>query len=180
MEYNYVIAWIITVLLLIGVLFYLLSLVNLFRYKVPHVATFTSDLAALRKAFSQYSVSGKKIVDLWSGTWKIVRLLTKEYHADVTGYEIDPSNYFLSKMINSISNVEAKVYKKNYLTADLVNFDCIYIYLYPCLIERVEKKIFAECEENTLIFVNAFPFLEHTPLEVFQSRGKDQIYVYKV
>lgn len=165
---------------IIIMLLYALSLCNLIIYKVPHVGTYSSDFDTLREAFSYYNIKGKKIADLWSGTWKIVRLLTKEYRVDVTGYEIDFGNYYVSKIYNYFLKLDIRIIRWNYLTSDLKGYDWIYVYLFPCLMDEIEKKIFSECKAWTLIFVNAFSFKNHTPVKVFKKKWKDKIFVYIV
>ena len=46
--------------------------------------------------------------------------------------------------------------------------------------EKVEKRIFSHCTKGTIVIVNAFKFHNHTPIEVFQKKGKDKIFVYEV
>jgi 16S rRNA A1518/A1519 N6-dimethyltransferase RsmA/KsgA/DIM1 with predicted DNA glycosylase/AP lyase activity len=65
---------------------------------------------------------GEKIVDLGSGDGKLLFEIAK-YGSIVTGYEINPYAYYLSKIRSKklgLKNV--KIYRKNFFDADLSNF----------------------------------------------------------
>ena len=177
MIYLYIVLLLIMVIITI---MYFLALINNIIYKVPQVSTFNSDLDILRKVFDKYIVSRKKIVDLWSWTWKMLRLFEKEYKMQVTWYEIDFSNVLISKVFNTFWKYKNISKRKNYFKADLSKFDFIYIYLYPVLMENVEEKIWSSAKSWTIIFVNAFAFKNHKPVEVFKKNWRDKIFVYKV
>lgn len=164
----------------IVVILYVLSLCNQIIYKVPHVSTFNSDLHIIKEVFSKYISIWNKVADLWSGTWKIVRLLEKDFWAKVTWYEIDLSNVLISKIVNTFKKYDAKIVKWNYLKTDLKNYDVLYIYLFPCLMEKVEERIFSHCTKWTIVIVNAFPLKNKKPIDVFLKNWKEKIFVYRV
>ncbi len=171
--------FILIILIIISYL-YFLSLINNIKYKVPQVSTFNSDLKILRESFKKYNLEWKKIVDLWSGIWKIMRLLEKEYKANVTWYEIDYSNVLIAKILNKFFNSRWKIIKWNYFEADLRQYDFIYIYLFPELMEKVEEKIFSSAKKWTIVFVNSFKLIKHKPIEIFYKNGKEKIFIYKI
>ena len=171
---------IILIILIIVSYYYFLSLYNNIKYKVPQVSTFYSDLEFLRKNLKKYDLSWKKIADLWSGIGKIIRLFEKDFWAKATWYEIDASNVLISKFLNKIFSSKTKVIKWNYFEADLKQYDFIYVYLFPELMEKVEEKIFSDAKKGTIIFVNAFKFEKHKPIEIFYKKKKEKIFVYEV
>jgi len=177
MIYIYIL---ILMLFIIITILYTLSLINNIFYKVPQVSTFNSDLDILKKVFDKYIINWKKIVDLWSGTWKMLRFFEKNYDIKSTWYEIDFSNVLISKIINKFWNYKNISKRKNYFKADLSKFDYIYVYLFPELMEKVEEKIWNSTKSWTIIFVNAFKFENHKPIEIFQKNWKDKIFVYKI
>ncbi len=170
----------ILIILLIVSYYYFLSMVNNIKYKVPQVSTFSSDFKILKENLWKYDLKGKKMADLWSWIWKIIRFFEKEFGAEVTWYEIDASNVLIAKIINKIFSSKTKVIKWNYFEADLKQYDFIYVYLFPCLMEKVEEKIFSDSKKWTYVFVNAFKFKNHKPIEIFYKKGKEKIFVYKV
>jgi len=159
---------------------YVMSLINVLVYKVPQVSTFNSDLKILREVFWNYELKWKKIVDLWSWTWKIIRLLEKEFKMKSTWYEIDLSNTLIAKVLNKIFKSKAEVIKWNYFNADLKEYDYIYLYLFPELIEKLEKKIWKDAKKWTIIFVNAFKFKNREPIKIYLKNWKEKIFVYKI
>lgn len=159
---------------------YFTSLINNIIYKVPQVSTFNTDLKILREVFNNYDLNWKKIVDLWSGIWKMTRLFESEYKMKSTWYEIDFSNVLISKILNNIFKFKWRNIRWNYLKKDLSEFDFVYIYLFPVLMEKVEKKIWSNCKKWTIIFVNAFKFQNHEPIKIYKKNWKDKIFVYEV
>jgi hypothetical protein len=117
---------------------------------------------------------------MWSWIWKIIRFLEKEFKVKATGYEIDFSNVIIAKILNKIFWSKTKVIRWNYFEADLKEYDFIYIYLFPCLMEKVEEKIWSDAKKWTIVFVNAFKFWKHKPIDVFYKKGKEKIFVYEV
>jgi len=171
---------IILTILLVWTLLYFMSLINYFRFKVPQVSTFSSDFKVLKDNLWKYNLEWKKIADMWSGIGKVIRFLEKEFWAKPTGYEIDLSNVIIWKILNKVFWSKSKIIKWNYFEADLKKYDFIYIYLFPCLMEKVEEKIFSDAKKWTIIFVNAFKFWKHKPIDIFYKNWKEKIFVYKV
>ncbi len=169
-----------TIILLIIIYLYISSLINNIKYKVPQVSTFDSDLKFLRKNIWKYNLEWKKIVDLWSGIWKIMRFFEKEFKMKVSWYEIDFSNFLIAKFLNKIFSSKGEIINWNYFEADLKKYDFIYTYLFPELMEKLEEKIFLEAKKWTIIFVNAFKFWKHKPIEIFYKNWKPKIFVYEV
>ena len=159
---------------------FFLSLLNNFLYKVPQVWTFNSDLKIIKKAFLRYNLKWKNFIDLWSWTWKILRFVEKNFKAKATWYEIDLSNYLISKTLNKLFKFDANIINKNYLDANLEKSDFIYIYLFPVLMNKVEEKIFKDSKKWTIIFINAFKFVNHKPISILYRNKKEKIFIYKI
>lgn len=170
---------ILTTFIIVTILYWV-SLFNSIRYKVPQVSTFSSDFKILKENLWKYNLEWKKIIDLWSGIWKVIRFLEKEFWAKTTGYEIDYSNVIIWKIINTLFKSKSKIIRWNYFKSDLKQFDFIYIYLFPELMEKVEEKIFSDAKKGTIIFVNAFKFQNHKPVDAFYKNWREKIFVYKV
>jgi len=171
-------------LFIIWTILYSLSLFNNIRYVVPQVSTFKSDFEVLRKWLKKYDLKWKKIVDLWSGIWKVIRFFEKEFGMKATWCEIDLSNTIIAKILNKIFKSKTKVIRWNYFKTDLKEYDFIYVYLFPELMEKVEEKIWSDAKKWTIVFVNAFKFQKHKPIDIFykkvKNKTKEKILVYKV
>lgn len=171
--------WIIIFLLFI--ILYILSIINSIKYKVPQVCTFWSDFKVMINNLSKYNLEWKKIIDLWSWTWKVLRFFEKKFKMRVTWYEIDLWNIIISKIYNKIFWCNAEIINKNYFEEDLTKYDFIYVYLFPKLMDKIEEKIWKEAKKWTIIFSNAFRFANNKPIEILKNEKKEEeIYIYKI
>ena len=173
-------SWFLVLFMSFFVGLYLLSVLNNIFYKVPQVSTFNSDLSFLKSVFDKYNLNWKKIADLGSGTWKMLRFFEKNYNMSATWFEIDLSNVLISSFISKFFKLKNKSIKKNYVDASLKEFDFIYIYLFPCLMWDLEKKLFSKCSHGTVIFVNAFKLKNITPDKVYYKDWKEKLFVYEI
>jgi hypothetical protein len=181
MEYFDIIKIVIILLILIIVtILYSLSLFNNIRYIVPQVSTYSSDFKVLKEWLKKYNLSWKKILDLWSWIWKAIRFFEREFKMKPTWCEIDLSNTLIAKVLNKIFSSKSKVIKWNYFELDLQEYDFIYIYLFPELMEKVENKIWKDAKKWTIVFVNAFKFQNQKPIDIFYKNWKEKIFVYKI
>jgi len=176
-----ILAFFIIWVFLLGASLYINWLYNSLKYKVPQVWTFCSDFKVMRKNLWKYNLKWKKIVDLWSWTWKVLRFFEKEYEMFATWYEIDRWNVVMAKMYNYIFGSKSRVIKWNYLKKDLSQFDVIYVYLFPILINDIQDKLWKDCKKWTLIISNAFKFSGLEPLEVFyDEKWVEEMFIYEI
>jgi len=181
MEYlHFVFVWILFISFFIWTTLYFLSIKNSIKYKVPQISTFNSDFKVLEKYLWNYDVEWKKIVDLWCWIWKVVRFFEKKYNMKAFWYEIDPSNVMIGKIINNILKSNVSIIKWDYFKVNFKKYDFIYVYLFPCLMDKIEKKIWKDTKKWTIVFVNAFKFNNHKPIDVFLKNWKEKIFVYKI
>lgn len=160
---------------------YVLSLFNSFRYKVPQVGTFQSDFKVMKKWLQKYNLSWKKMVDLWCGTGKVLRFFEKNFWMIATWYEIDRSNIIIAKILNFLYQQNTKVVRKDYFTIELWEYDVVYVYLYPILMDQIQKKIWGEAKNGTLVISNAFQFSNKIPIEILcDKNGKQEVFIYEI
>lgn len=182
MNHTETILFIITLIsFLIFIWFFLLSVINSIIYKVPQVATFNSDFKVMKKGLVKYKINWKKLVDLWSWTWKSLRFFEREFKMKTTWYEIDYSNVIISKVLNFFYKNYSIISKWNYLKKDLSWFDIVYLYWFPKLMNGIEKKLRKNCKKWTIIISNAFYFSNHEPIEILlNEKGEKEVYIYKI
>jgi hypothetical protein len=178
------IEFIIWIILLLGILFiaylYVLSIVNSIIYKVPQVASFNSDLRVMRKWLVKYNLKWKKLIDMWSGTGKMLRFFEREFGCNTTGYEIDLANSLIARIFNKIFKLNATIIRWNYFTTNLWDFDIVYIYLYPELVAKIEEKLEQEARPGTIVIANAFKLIKATPKEIiYDDKWKEEVYIYE-
>lgn len=179
-----ILEFIIRIILLIWISFiaylYILSIFNSIYYKIPQVASFNSDLKVMKKWLAKYDLKWKKLIDMWSGTGKILRFFEKEFGCDVTWYEIDLANSMIAKILNKIFKLNAKIIKWNYFLANLHDYDIVYIYLFPEFVAKIEEKLEQEAKPGTLVFANAFKLKKASPIEIiYDDKWKEEVYIYK-
>lgn len=181
---NYIIQIIILVLLLIFIILFILSIISYIKNWIPQVSSLKSDLKIMKKNLGWsrwYDLKWKKILDMWSWTWKITRFFEKEFWMKTYWCEIDFSNYYISKLLNFILSYNTKFQRWNYLKINLKEYDYIYIYLFTKIIDKAEIRIWKEAKEWTIIFSNWFKFINHKPIEILiDERWKEEVYIYKV
>lgn len=168
------------ILFLIAFLF-IKSVFNSIYYWIPQVWTFKSDFEIMKTWLDKYNLYWKKILDLGSWTWKSLRFFEKYFKAKPTWYEIDLSNYLISLILNKIYWLNADIKKWDFMKANLEEFDFIYIYLFPELMEKLKPLIFSKSKKWTIIFSNAFKFNDITPIEILLWKNwKEEVFVYEV
>jgi len=172
---------IIVALFFIFAILFSLSVFNWIRYKVPQVWTFSSDFKIMKKYLKKYNLAWKSLVDLWSWSWKVLRFFEKQFWMKTTWYEIDFSNVIIAKIINLLVWSKAKVIKWNYLKADLSKFDVVYVYWFTVLMPGIEKKLWENCKEWTLVIANAFKMPNKKTVEVLvNEKWKEEVFVYEI
>lgn len=98
-----------------------------------------------------------------------------------TWYEVDPSNFCISKTLNFFKKFNAKILWKNIKRSDLTKTDFIYIYLFPEIIEKLEDHIFSTPKKWTIVFSNGFKIKNKKPVDIIKDENwKEEVYVYKV
>jgi hypothetical protein len=178
---NYIFPTIFIILVLIWTILYILSIISYFKNWIPQISTFNSDFKIMKKWLKKYNLKWKKILDMWSWIWKVTRFFEKTFWTKTYWCEIDFSNYIISKIINKLFWYNTKFQRWNYLKIDLKKYDYIYIYLFPKIINKAEKRIWKNAKKWTIIFSNAFKFLNHKPIEILiDNKWKEEVYIYKV
>ena len=163
------------------IIIYILSIKNSIFYKVPQVSTFSSDFKIMKKYLWKYNIKWKKIIDLWSWSWKTLRFFEREFSMKIIWYEVDFWNFLISKIFNKLLWYNAKIYKKNYLKTKIEKSDFIYLYLFWVLMKDVEIKIWKEAEPWTIVISNAFKLVKHKPIDIlFDKNWKEEVYIYEV
>lgn len=138
------ISLILILIFLILVLWLGLVLISAFYSDFIGAPYIQNDSKVIEKSLSLANVSNKtKLVDLGSGNGKVLKIAKDKFNAkDVTGYEIAPWPYILSKL-NKV-----KTLRKSIFTADLSECDVVYVYLLPKLLTKLSKKLINFKKEN--------------------------------
>ncbi len=147
---------------------------------VPYVPSFNRDLALMQDGL--WLEKNKTLLDLWCGDGKALRYLVKHYKlTSWTGYEISRNARLWGRFLNwknaanNITIVHTSLYQ-----ADVKQYDYIYCYLMPFVMQDIESWLQKNIGENTVIIVNSFKFPNWKPFEVIKdARGKDKVFLYR-
>lgn len=162
-----------------------LSLVSAIVRWVPQVGTFWEAFEIIKKEIPNEIESGKKLLDLWSGSWKVARFFADRCWLHVVGYEIDLGNWILANIYNICTHTKNVTFlRRNFFEIsdeDLQTYDYIYIYLFPKLMNKIEAEILPRCKPGTKIIVNSFPFAQTKPeMILHRKNSKPIVYIYNV
>ena len=159
----------------------LLSIVNSIWYGIPHVATFLSDIRVMRTGLDKKRLKGRRLLDIGSGSGRMVRFFEREYGMECTGYEVDLGNHLYAKLLGLVFGSRSHLVKGDFYRLPLVGYDVLYMYLFPEVVVRMEERIWSECPPGTLIIANAFKLRKHTPKEILKNaKGEEEVYIYEV
>lgn len=170
------------ILVMIWVLyFYISSFISiLFWDWVPYVPTYNKDILVLKDSLEL--TKWKKLLDLWCWDWKVLRMFEKNFDLDkLDWYDINSYAINLWKLLNKLWKFKKiNLYRKNFLQANIWEYDYIYTYLLTNLMEKIEDHVFSNMKQDAIIISNSFKFKNHEPFKIISnSKGKERIFLYK-
>jgi len=99
------------------------------------------------------------ILDLGSGWGGILIALSKIFpNSKITGYELSPWPYLISRMRIFSSRKNVNVFRENFFDKDISSADIIFCYLSPYHMDKLKEK-FAGLPEGKCIISCSFPIL---------------------
>lgn len=146
----------------------------------PFVAT---PKKIIRKALALAGLKpGETLCDLGSGTGKALTIGEKEFGANGIGFELATPFYFISKInLFLCRSKKIKIFRENFLKANLQNADVIFLFLTPKAFRLMENKLKAETKSGARVVTFASPLLFWQPSQTAVVPGiKEKIYLYKV
>jgi len=123
---------------------------------------------------------GMIVGDLGSGDGSLLYSLAKSYpKVQFIGYEINPLLYWFSKIFQKLPNL--KFYCQDFFKVDLGQFDCIYLFLYPSMMEKLLPKLQKETKKGCFVITNSFNFKNLEPIKKnISSKSLSSIYIYQL
>jgi len=142
----------------------------------PGAIYFPTTFATVKQMLKLGQVSAKDtLIDLGSGDGRILiaagRLGTK-----AIGYEINPFLVWKSRRLIRQAKLEklAKVYWRSFWKADFNQATIITIYLFPNLMNRLQRRLEKKVNHPLLVVANKYPFPHLKPFKQYR-----QIYLYQ-
>lgn len=141
---------------------------------VPYVPVPKS---SVRKLLGFGQVQPEDILyDLGSGDGRIILSARRDFHVQrAIGYEVAPWPYWKSRFLikfSKLSNIEVR--KRNFFKADFGNATCIYLYLFPKLVDQLAEKFAHELQSGTRVLCVSFP-IDTAKHPQFQLKKEEKI-----
>lgn len=146
----------------------------------PMVAT---PKKVILEALSEISPKmGDFMIDLGSGTGRVLRIANLKHKVKGLGYEINPFLVLWSRLRVMLSGIkEVKFKNKNYLKEDLSKADIIFMYLMPKFLPAIAGKLEKECKKGTIIISQRFAIEKWNKSLVKEIlRQKNSTFIYRL
>lgn len=160
----------ITLMLLSSFLFLIIT-------RVPYVP---SKKSIIRELFLQFKFPPKAtFADVGSGNGRVV-FYAEKHGLQSSGYEISPLPYLLSLIWKLIYRSPAKIYYRNFKKQDLSQYQYIYCYLFPEIVDQVWQKLKKESPPGTYFICNTFALKSIQPIRtILDKKQKPILYIYQ-
>jgi cyclopropane fatty-acyl-phospholipid synthase-like methyltransferase len=132
----------------------------------------------LKLAFQRLNIGPKtKLVDIGSGS-DTALFAAAELGATATGVEINPflTMYTRLRALASTHRRQISVKNQDFYKINLSEYDTVFMYLLPEVLEKLSDKIYTELTPGSRIISNTFPIPDKQPTQVIDN----QFYVYIV
>lgn len=149
-------------------------------YGAPYVPTRHNIIKAI---LTKAKLSkNQTFLELGCGDARVLRTAVKKY--DVIGTGIDINWYVLTvaRLKSYIQNIHTISFiQKNFLNVSYAEYNVIYVFLLPKLLEKVAHKIKAECKKDTLIISHGFKISNWESCLIDKlEKGKFYTYYYNL
>lgn len=115
------------------------------------------------------------LIDLGSGDGRIL-IAAARLGATAIGYEIDPLLVWRSRRLIRLAKIEklATVRWKSFWQADFSQSTIIAVYLFPHLMDRLQKLLQEKIDHPIRLVANDYPFTHLAP-----TKNHGQVYLYR-
>ena len=146
-----------------------------------------SPIHVIDKALEIADLSRKDVfADLGCGDGAVLLRAAEKFGVFSVGFEIDPVFVQIASRRAKSAGLQdlIDIIHSDLFSADLSRLNVIYIYPSPLIIERLSRKILAECIEGTRILVHDYPLRLLQPVKVVQLPGGPlhihTLYIYEI
>ncbi len=125
----------------------------------------------------------QRVFDLGAGDGRIIIYADKKGCIS-TGFELSWLPFILAKINILIQRSKAKIYRKNFLKKSLENVDCVFCYLWPSVMKKLQAKFEKEMKKGSKVVSYCFPVKNWKPIrKVPTIKGRGDaflIYIYEI
>ncbi len=190
--------WLVTISLLLPPLFYLafhyfalngtfygvafvflaLTFSHTLKDRVPLYLTNSTTALTLQKLIAERGA--KSFLDLGSGTGGVVRAQAQK-GIESTGVESAPVLWMISSLLSLVGR-KGKILRKNIWKTDLKNYDVVYAFLSPAVMDELWEKVVSEMRPGTLFISNSFavPEKQATRILTLEDGRKTKLHLYQL
>lgn len=179
--------WVLFLIILILFLFFVLYIIYIFfhdEWKMRKSAPYVWSYISHKKLLKQHShqIHWKYILDMGCGDGGILRFFIRKlafHRAD--WYDIRKFPIVLGKILNRLFwYKKVTLYQQDFFNADITKYDTIYLFLWPTILEDIEKRIHARIRPGAVVITNTFHFNNREPYDTIKnSKGKVVFQLYK-
>lgn len=172
---------IIIAFLILWVLFLVLMLMTTVFLRAPYVPT---PMKVTRKMVEFAELQGKEVIyDLGAGDARLLIEAKRQFpNCIAKGFELSPPVYLLGKFRIWRSRQKVILEMKNFFHRDVSDADCIFLYLMPGAMKKLQKKFEKELKPGTKIVSHAFTFPDRKPLKTMPVpwlQGQKKVLLYE-
>ncbi len=123
---------------------------------------------------------GSSVVDLGCGDGRVLRKIRKHFNVKALGYEINPFAYMLAKIF-CCRDKKIRIKRRDFLDKSLAEFDIIFCYLFPDVMEELTIKLQNEAGPDTVFISCNFPLKGQMADQVLvpeKTRHNEPIFIY--
>lgn len=159
-------------------LFFAFTFSHTLKERVPLYLTNKKTHESLKKIIEDSGA--KTFIDLGSGLGGVVRAIS-ENKIESVGVESAPLLWGASALLSFLT-FKGKILRQNIWNTDLSQYDIVYAFLSPAIMEKLYQKIKLEMKPNSLFVSNSFEVMGIKPDEVWQLTDQRQtmLYFYRI
>lgn len=123
---------------------------------------------------------GQKVYDIGAGDGRFIHFAAKDYGADSTGFEMDPSVYFIAKMRQWFWGWKGKMIRSNFQKYSLKDADVVVCYMMPNTLAKFQKQFDKDLKKGAKVVSYAFHIGTWIPKKIIPKDGKtSKILIYQ-
>ncbi len=151
------------------------------KYGVPYAPT---AMGMVRKMVKRLPLKrGMRVVELGSGDGRVAVEMARVYLIKVVGVELNGWLLFWSRVRAAVSvfkKGKVRFEKKDLFSVKFNNFDGVYMYLLPVMLEKLRPKLEKELKKGSLVMSYDYPIKISSKLRLKEKiEGKKPMWIYE-
>jgi len=145
---------------LMGSSAYIISHIISLSSGAPYVSTRSDELKELIAHIPLQS--GSSMIELGCGDGRVIRAFAQKYAIHGVGYDVSPLVIGKAKLCARLEKLPLSFHMRDIRTIDFTHADSLYLFLFPTIIQQLEKKLTSAIQKGTLIISHGFaiPYLK--------------------